>query len=415
MSHIAPFCAVRPAPDKAHLVASRSYVTYKPVDLRRKLSENPYTFIHIINPQFDKPQKLPRSSDALFAKVKEKYQEFVDAGIFIKDEQPSLYIYQQITPDASYTGLVCGVAVRDYLNGKIKIHEQTITAREEIFCRYLDICDFNAEPVLLTYRDNKAELRISLAAKMTERPIYDFTTTDKTRHKLWIIDEKAMIDEVTASMEHLDALYIADGHHRMASSARLGESRAIRSGNKDLDDKLPHNFALAMIIPSEDLRILPFHRLLKMDESFTEQSILNLLDEDFVVTPSRNRVIPGTKRVWGLRLTSGWYELKLKHPYTAHREVDHLDAVIITKKALEPIFGIHDQKTDKRISFIPGNEPLEPVEKSIQSGSATALITLHGVSHEELFAVADAGEIMPPKSTWIAPKLRSGLTIMPLS
>jgi uncharacterized protein (DUF1015 family) len=326
-----------------------------------------------------------------------------------------LYIYQQITPEATYTGLVCGVSVRDYLEGKIKIHEQTITAREEVFCRYLDICDFNAEPVLLTYRENKADLRLTLAAKMTEQPVYDFSTTDQHRHKLWVIDDSATVDEIVSSMQHLDALYIADGHHRMASSARLGESRAMRSGKKDIDDTLPHNFALAMIIPSEDLRILPFHRLLKMDESFTEQSILNLLDEDFIVAPSPKRVIPTNKRIWGLRLTSGWYELKLKHPYVAHREVDHLDAVIITKKALEPVFGILDQKTDRRISFIPGNESLDPVEKAIKAGQVTALITLHGVSHEELFAVADAGEIMPPKSTWIAPKLRSGLTIMPLS
>ncbi len=414
MAIITPFRAVRPSADKVHLVASRSYVTYKPADLKRKLSENPFSFIHIINPEFDAPKKSPRNSPALFGKVKAKYRSFIDSGFLVQDEKPSLYIYQQITPDATFTGIVCGVSVKDYAAGKIKIHEHTITSREEVFCQYLDICDFNAEPVLLTYTDNKAELKLHLAAKMSERPEYDFTTTDRTRHKIWVINSEDLIEEIVKSFSNVDTLYIADGHHRMASSARLSESRNLTDPGKASSDPL-HDYALAMILPCEDLKILPFHRLLKMGDDYSDQQILDLLESEFKITPAQEPVIPDEKRTWGLKLASGWFRLKLKHPYAAHKEADHLDAVIITKKALDPIFGIHDQKTDKRISFIPGNESLTHHEKCIDQGLATALITLHAVSREELLAVADANEIMPPKSTWIAPKLRSGLTIMPLS
>jgi len=411
MTEIIPFRAVRPANDKAHLVASRSYVSYKPADLKRKLEENPFSFIHIIIPEFNSNKKSALNSDRLFNLVKKKYQEFLNSNVLIQDDTNALYIYQQITPEASYSGLICGVSVKEYSTGKIKIHEQTLTAREEVFCKYLDICDFNAEPVLLTYTENKADLKLTLSVKMTERPEVDFTTTDRIRHRLWLIDSADLIKEIQNSFAQINALYIADGHHRMASSAKLHEKRS-----KAVSEKIPlHGFALAYIISLEDLRILPFHRLVKSDKLLDDKKILELLDLNFKIIRAENSVIPDAKRHWGLKLASGWYDLRLKEPYIAHKQVDHLDAVILTKKVLEPIFGILDQKTDKRISFIPGNEHLDRYEKMVEGGNAAALFTLYPVSHEELIAVADANEIMPPKSTWIAPKLRSGLTIMPLS
>ncbi len=414
MTEIIPFRAVRPANDKAHLVASRSYVSYKPGDLKRKLQENPFSFIHIINPEFNSPKKSPRNSDQLFSLVKKKYQEFLDAHVLLKDETDSLYIYQQITPDASYSGIICGVSVKEYNTGKIKIHEQTLTTREAVFCKYLDICDFNAEPVLLTYTENKADLKLTLSVKMTERPEVDFTTTDSVRHRLWLIQSAELIKEIQNSFAHIEALYIADGHHRMASSAKLHEKRSAAISGSDNKISLD-GFALAYIISVDDLRILPFHRLVKSDKIHDDQKILELLNVNFKVTPADKCVIPEEKRHWGLKLASGWYDLRLKEPFFAPQQVDHLDAMILTKKVLEPVFGILDQKTDKRISFIPGKDHLDEYEKMVDCGNATALFTLHPVSQEELIAVADANEIMPPKSTWIAPKLRSGLTIMQLS
>ncbi len=413
MIHIAPFSGVRPAADKVHLVASRSYVSYSPAQLRRKLEENPFSFIHIINPEFNASRKSARNSNALFKKVKAKYQEFLANGIFQMDEKPALYIYHQAGPYGIYTGLICGISVEDYRNGSVKIHEQTITAREEIFCKYLDICDFNAEPVLLAYTENKADLKLTMAAKMTENPLYDFSTTDRTRHQLWKIDDEATIQHVIKDFQHSDKLYIADGHHRMASSARLSEMRKKRG---ETDSEHPkHEFALALILAGEDLSIQPFHRLINMGTTMTEQAILERLKTHFILTPSNEKVIPDEKRTWGLKLISGWYLMRLKEPLKAEKQVDMLDAMIVTKLALEPVFQILDQKTDNRIRFIPGNESLEPHERAVDLGALTAILTLYPVSREELFAVADAHEIMPPKSTWIAPKLRSGLTIMPLS
>lgn len=412
MAHIVPFKAVRPTADKVHLVASRSYVTYKPADLKRKLSENPFTFIHIINPEFGQPKKSKPNTRQRFAKVRARYEEFLEAGIFEQDQEDAYYIYRQTTPDASFTGVICGVSIEEYEQGKIKIHEHTLTKREEVFCEYLDTCDFNAEPVLLTYRENNVEAKTMIGAETANRPAYDFTTTDYIRHQLWVITRPSSIETLTQSFAHIGQLYIADGHHRMASSAKLGLRR--RADNPD-DKDAPHNFALAMLIPDELLQIEPFHRLISVGAAMGDDEILKNLERDFAVTKSPEAVIPDEKRLWGMRLSSGWYALKLKIPHRTESKSGQLDATILTEHILRPIFGIEDEKTDKRIQFIPGNEPIAPVASAIDKGIATALFTLHRVDSEELFAVADAGEVMPPKSTWIAPKLRSGLTIMPLS
>lgn len=412
MAHIVPFKAVRPTADKVHLVASRSYVSYKPADLKRKLTENPFTFIHIINPEFGEATKSKPNSRQRFEKVRSKYEEFLNEGIFEQDEEAAFYIYRQITPDAVFTGVVCGVSIQEYEEGKIKIHEHTLTKREEVFCEYLDTCDFNAEPVLLTYRENNAEAKTMISAETANRPEYDFTTTDRIRHQLWVVTRASSIETLTKSFARITQLYIADGHHRMASSAKLGMRR--RAGQPN-DEEAPYNFALAMLIPDELLQIEPFHRLISVGAAMDDPAILRELEKTFTVVQAAQPVIPDQKRLWGMRLASGWYTLRLKSPHRSETKSGQLDATILTEHILKPVFGIADEKTDKRIQFIPGNEPLGPVEIGINKGISTALFTLHRVDAEELFAVADAGEVMPPKSTWIAPKLRSGLTIMPLS
>lgn len=395
----------------AHLVASRSYVTYKPAGLKRKLTENPYTFIHIINPEFGKAERTAPNSDRRFEKVKMRYKEFREAGTLVQDEVPAFYVYRQDTAEASFTGIICGVAVREYLSGKIKIHEHTITKREETFCRYLDICGFNAEPVLLTYRENTAEVSALTASISALRPDFDFTTTDRHRHRLWPVTAQEAVNKIQTSFGKISDLYIADGHHRSASSALLSQKRA--SGTSGSDASMS-NFILAMLIPSDQLMIKPFHRLICNHEMRDGEALLRKLHRDFSITPASDPVLPEDKRTWGLRLKSGWFKLTLNTPVQASTASDKLDAVILTKKILEPHFGIADQKTDHRVQFIPGTDEVRPYERDIDSGKCTALITLCKVDVEELFDVADAGEIMPPKSTWIAPKLRSGLTIMAL-
>jgi uncharacterized protein (DUF1015 family) len=412
MARIIPFKAVRPPRDKVHLVASRSYLTYKTRHLNRKLNENPYSFIHIINPEFKTGKRSRPNSDGRFKKVKGRFGDFMDQEILKADKMESFYVYRQITPDGTFTGVICGVHVEEYLNGHIKKHEQTLTSRVEVFTRYLDICDFNAEPVLLTYRDHDIMIGNLLATHMAARPDYDFTTTDKVRHKLWPISKPEDLKAIQAEFSKLEYLYIADGHHRMASSAHLGELRRQRPGWKSSDIS---NFALAFVIPEKNLSIEPFHRVLTLEAPVVESELIAELEKYFEVQKKTKAFYPANNGNFGMRLPSGWYSLELKEQIEAKSPVEGLDPMVITKKILEPIFGIHDQKTDRRITFVPGNQPIGPHEESIDQGNTSVLFTLHPVSTDQLFEVSDASETMPPKSTFIQPKLRSGLTIMQLS
>lgn len=412
MAEIIPFKAVRPTRDKAHLVASRNYVTYPPRQLNRKLMENPYSFVHIINPEFGKEKKSRPNSVLRFQRVKKKFDEFCNEGILIQDKEESFYIYRQITPTHQFTGIICGVAVKEYLEGHIKIHEHTLTSRVEVFTRYLDICDFNAEPVLLTYTDVRPDIDELITKNTEDRPEYDFTTTDRKQHQLWVINNPKEIEAIKKAFATLDCLYIADGHHRMASSALLNEKRK-KERNKGIHGI--DEYALALIMPERKLNIRPFHRVIELDEILDEKKFLTEIAEHYTITKKSKRYFPKRSNEFGLRLADGWYALKLKTKVTSRNVVEHLDPMILTRTILEPIFHITDQKTDKRISFIPGKDSLDPFEKRIDEGTITALFTLYSTSTAQLFAVSDANEVMPPKSTYVEPKLRSGLTIMRLS
>jgi len=412
MSKIIPFRAVRPPRDKVHLVASRSYVSYKPKQLKRKLSENPYSFIHIINPEFGEELRTVPNSPERFKLVRAKYEEFLQKEYLFQEEKASFYIYRQTTLEESFTGIVCGVDIREYLEGNIKIHEHTITSRVQSFTNYLDICDFNAEPVLLTFPREKIDFHGLIENTISERPEYDFTTTNMNRHEVWVITDDKDITQIQKEFETINSLYIADGHHRMASSVNLGENRKAR--NSWTEDHIC-NFALAMLIPDDILSIQSFHRILQLEEEIDEDSFIETLSENFEVQSCGNCFIPDEPHKFGMRLKSGWYTLKLKGEIERKRAIDGLDPVVLTNQILEPIFNIYDQKTDERISFIPGKDPIDSFEKAIDNGFYSVLFTLYPVSPEELFAVSDAGEVMPPKSTYIEPKLRSGLTMMKLS
>lgn len=412
MINIAPFSAVRPPRDKAHLVASRSYVSYTPGSLNRKLSENPFSFIHIINPEFSTGESIKKNSPERFEKVRDKYLSFLNEKILIKTNKKAFYLYEQATPHTSFIGFIGGVSSHDYRQGLIKKHEQTLTKRESMFCSYLDVCGFNAEPVLLTYRENSAAIDTFKATKRLERPEYEFTTTDRITHRMWIISAEEDIERIQKAFKKIDALYIADGHHRMASSALLAEKRAAanprHTGTED------YNYTMALVMPGETLKISPFHRLIGKEMKIDDALFLNELREKYDISKMENAFLPSAKRQFGLRLQSGWFRLLLKEFEGDDSAVSHLDSVILTETILEPILGIIDQKTDKRIRFIPGNEDLSLSENAVERGSASAIFTLCEVTADELYAISDEGSTMPPKSTFVEPKLRSGLTIMDL-
>lgn len=407
MIQVKPFRAYRPPRDKVSLVATRSYLTYSDIELDDKLNNNPYTFLHIINP------RQGRSLEPGLAKydlVKQGFDGALRDGIFEQDEQSAFYLYRQVKDGNEYIGLIAAVAVADYLAGRIKKHEKTLTAREEMFTDYLEATGFNAEPVLLTYRD---DLRLDkiYARHIEERSEYEFTSTDKVLHQLWLIqdpEECATITEVFAQQE---ALYIADGHHRCASSAGLHE----RMLNKGVS-KGGHQHFMAFLIGEEQMKVYDFNRLVVNDTGKSLEEILADLSLNFLVEQRQERGFKPEKiHEIGMYTEGQWFKLVPKTgTFDPGDPISHLDAEILSVNILDPVFHIKDLKSDQRVDFIPGTEGMEKMMAQVDRGGYDIAFALHPVSVEQIKKVSDHGLTMPPKSTYVEPKLRSGLTVYPI-
>jgi uncharacterized protein (DUF1015 family) len=409
MAKIIPFKAIRPAADKVHLVATRSYVSYSLINLRRKLTENPYSFIHVINPEFSMNVKALKGT-ARFPLVRKKYLEFLEKGILQQDVLPAFYVYRQIQPNDSFTGIICGISNEDYLDGTIKVHEQTLTRREKLFKQYLEVTNFNAEPVLLTYKDDALVNEIIGKTMASAPPVSDFSTTDQLRHQLWLITDAAAIASISNQFQQKKSVYIADGHHRSASSSLLGSDR--KKKNKSHTGKEMYNYLMAYLVPESQLTIYDFNRVIKDLNGYSVEQFLRLLAEDFEVSPCTDTCKPMKLHHFSMYLDKQWYSLKMKHlPAPDCSPVESLDAHILSEKVLGKLLNIHDLKTDARIEFVSGKSGLEGLKSYADKKKMAVAFGLFPVTTAQLKAVADANQIMPPKTTWIEPKLRSGLTI----
>ena len=407
MITIKPFKAIRPTRDKAHLVATMPYYTYKKNVLEAKMEQNPYTFLHVINPEFHSIEKSKPNSDERFSKIKNKFQEFITDGIFIQDSSDCLYVYRQTKEGNSYLGIIGGASVNEYNSDKIKKHEQTITSREETFSRYLKIVSFHAEPVLLFHEKN-TELDELLNTIIQRRAEYEFTSTEKIKHEIWVIDDSNEIKALQSIYAKLDAVYIADGHHRCASSARYAKEYQDENSEKNAH-------FLAYFISEEKMNIIEYNRLVKDLNGLSSTDFLASLTENFIVTISDiNLAKPKKSEEIGMYLDNTWYQLKMRTKLNETDAVESLDTAILSKKILTPILNIVDLKTDNRIDFISGNKGMGGIADAVNNGKAAVGFALFPVSTTQLKKVADANLSMPPKSTWIEPKLRSGLTIYPL-
>ena len=413
MATILPFRAIRPQADKVHLVASRSVDGYNMADLKDKLAGNPFTFLHIINPDFEDGIKTRPGSKERLLKIKRRFNSFVQDAVFLKEEQQCYYIYRQIKEQFTYIGIIACTAIDDYTNGTIKIHEQTITSREEKLKEYLDICEFNAEPVLFCYPDNKTIDDITHSS-MLERPVYDFTTTDKVRHTLWSIADQEKVNLIKQQFQKMPSIYIADGHHRSASSALYGKTK--RSTKKEYNGNEAFNFYLGAFFPETQLRIVEYNRIVKDLNGLSDEDFLKKIAEKFEVKKlSSENFIPEKKHQLGMYLRNTWYALNAKQgTYESNDPVGSLDAAILTEHILSPILNIHDLKTDKRIAFVPGIKGSKELKNLVDTGKAEVAFALFPVEMNHLKWIADTNNIMPPKSTWVEPKMRSGLVIFDL-
>lgn len=413
MATVRPFRAFRPAADKVHLVASRSYITYKKKKLKRKLKENPFSFLHIINPDHGKDVEFKSDSREHNKRVRQRFEEFVYEDILLQEDNVSFYIYRQVKDGNTYTGIIGCASVEDYNNNVIKKHEATITKREVAFKNYLKDVKINAEPVCITY-PNSAKIDDLVREVCENRPEYDFTTSNKVRHTFWKIESREKVDKIEAGFAEIKSIYIADGHHRSASSALLAEEMKKKSAGRDTS---PYNYFMGIFIPESELKIYEFNRLVQTIGKLTESSFIEKIKENFSVEEVNTKLFkPEQVHEIGMYMAGKWYRLI---PNAGSFDEDHpvqsLDVSILSDNILHPILGIKDLKTDKRISFMGGLEKTSKLMKEVDSGEQKVAFNHYPVSMEQLKSIADANLIMPPKSTWIEPKLRSGLTIYSLS
>ena len=408
MTKIIPFRAVRPTSDKAGLVASRPYEDYSIGELTAQLEYNPYSFLHIINPGYKFQHEI--TGEKRFQLVKNRYLEFKEEEIFTRDETPCYYLYQIVTRNQTYCGIIAAASVEDYENNLIKKHEDTIEFRETLFKDYLKVVGFNTEPVLLTYPDSDVIDNI-LQKAMHEIPEYEFTTHNKETHYLWKICDEANVNQIKAEFDKMPHLYIADGHHRSASSCLLAKES--KQANPEHTGEESYNFFMSYLIAESNLKIYEYSRMVTDLNGLSKEEFLMQLDQWFRIE-NRNleTYTPTSKHHFNMYLDGEFYSLYLrKTGYEFTDSLSSLDTNILYEKILKPILGIIDLRNDSRIAYIHGKNDLIEMKSQVDNGSFAVGFGMLPLTIDEIKKVADEGLIMPPKSTYIEPKLRSGLTI----
>lgn len=402
MASVQPFKAIRPTRDKANLVASRSYLSYSDETLTEKLEHNPYTFLHIIHPDYSDVVK--KSGIQKFEMVKAKFQEFQQKGILLQEDKPCFYLYQQNNNRNIFEGIIAVTAIKDYQNGIIKKHEHILTKRGEMFKNYLEITGFNADPVLISHAPNRIISEVIEKYK-TQRAEYEFATTNKSVHKLWVVNDKTDCNALINAFASINNLYIADGHHRSAASALLTQTSS----------KANSQYFMSCLIDENQLNIISFNRLVKHINGFTENELITEIGKSFTVkNKGKQNYSPTLKDEISMYLGDNWYSLIVKPELLNTDCVSKLDSAILSDNILSPILNITDEKTDKNIVFEAGTTPLSAIKQKIDNGKFAVAFILKSIPISALKEVADNNRFMPPKSTYIEPKLRSGLTIYSL-
>jgi len=405
MAKIIPFKAVRPVPDKVSLVTSRSYDEYSAAELASQLDFNPFSFLHILNPAYVNQQKI--GLERRFNLVAQKYSDFKEEVVLIKEEKPVFFIYEIQTKNQIFSGIVAGTSIEDNQNNIIKKHEDTLQYRVELFKDYLHRTGFNTEPVLITYPDNQ-ELTQWISDKKKSSPLYEFSTTKREKHILWKIDEYNEISWLQKKFDEIGNLYIADGHHRSASAELLYEQDKA-SGNENL------NYFMSFLIAESNVKIYEYNRIIRDLNGHSKEEFLKKLSENFWLKNKAQELWKPTKKFeFGMYLEGEFYALNLKDEYNFTSVLERLDAQILYKKVLKPILGIEDLRNDERIDYIPGKQSIVTIKEVIDEGEFEVGFMLFPTGISEIKKLADNHLIMPPKSTYIDPKFRSGLVVYEL-
>ncbi|MDL2247578.1 DUF1015 domain-containing protein [Bacteroides sp. OttesenSCG-928-J23] len=415
MATIKPFRGIRPPKDLVEQVASRPYDVLNSEEARQEAGDNEKSLYHIIKPEIDFPVGTDEHDEKVYAKAAENFQKFQDKGWLLQDDKELYYIYAQTMNGKTQYGLVVGAYVPDYMNGAIKKHELTRRDKEEDRMKHVRVNNANIEPVFFAYPDN-ARLDEVVLKYSAKEPIYDFIAPgDGFGHTFWIVDDAADIAVITEEFEKMPALYIADGHHRSAAAALVGAEKAKQNPNHKGDEE--YNYFMAVCFPANQLTIIDYNRVVKDLNGLTPQEFLAALDKNFVVEEKGTEIYkPVALHNFALYLEGKWYSLTAKEgTYNDNDPIGVLDVTISSNLILDEILGIKDLRSDKRIDFVGGIRGLGELSKRVDSGEMKVALALYPVSMKQLMDIADTGNIMPPKTTWFEPKLRSGLVIHKLS
>lgn len=411
MAIIKPFKGIRPPQDLVEQVASRPYDVLNSDEARTEAEGNEKSLYHIIKPEIDFPVGTDEHDERVYAKAAENFQLFQDKGWLVQDSKENYYIYAQTMNGKTQYGLVVGAYVPDYMNGVIKKHELTRRDKEEDRMKHVRVNNANIEPVFFAYPDNE-QLDAIIRKYTAEKPVYDFVAPDDGfGHTFWVIDQEEDIAAVTAAFAQMPALYIADGHHRSAAAALVGAEKAKQNPQHRGDEE--YNYFMAVCFPAGQLTIIDYNRVVKDLNGLTPVEFLAALEKNFVVEEKGADIYkPAGLHNFALYLDNKWYSLTAKEgTYNDNDPIGVLDVTISSNLILDEILGIKDLRSDKRIDFVGGIRGLGELKKRVDSGEMKVALALYPVSMKQLMDIADTGNIMPPKTTWFEPKLRSGLII----
>lgn len=407
---IKAFKGFRPIESKVKDVASRPYDVLDSDEAREEAKDNPWSFLNVVKPEITLPPENDHYSMAVYEAGKNNFQKLIKDGVFIQDKDECFYIYELTMDGRSQNGIVACASVDDYMEGRIKKHELTRPDKEADRKNHVRISMMNAEPVFFAYPANKALDTIVENIKKA-KPDYSFVTDDNIQHRFWVADKKDQIESIISEFEKIPATYVADGHHRTAAAALVGND--LRKENPNHTGKESYNYFLAVHFPDNQLAIMDYNRVVKDLNGHTVKSFLAGLADAFVVEKKGEVAYrPSRLHEFSMYLEGEWYALTAKPGmYDDHDAIGVLDVTILSEKVLKPLLNIHDLRTDKRIDFVGGMRGLQELERRVDNGEMAVAFALYPVSMKQLIDIADSGKIMPPKTTWFEPKLRSGLVV----
>lgn len=408
MADIIPFRALRPRTDLVEKIAALPYDVYNREEAREKVEHDAYSFLRIDRPETQFPGDYDMYAPEVYEKAASMLQEMIERGDFVTEDVPAYYVYELIMDGRSQVGIGACASVDDYESGIIMKHENTRAEKEADRIRHVDICNAQTGPIFLTYR-RRDEIQAQIEKAMEKPPLYDFTADDGIIHRVWAIKEEESVRAIMEGFAKVDAVYIADGHHRCASAVKVSKMR--REQNPDYTGKEEFNYFLSVIFPDDQLYIMDYNRVVKSLNGYTEEEFLEKTKEIFETEKMGEASYrPAKKGEIGMYLEDTWYKLSIKPTMLSGDPVKDLDVAVLQDYLLDPVLGILDPKSDGRIDFVGGIRGIRELEKRVHT-DCKAAFAMYPTDIHELFAVSDAGKLMPPKSTWFEPKLRSGILI----